>query len=102
MTHLAALRSKKSLRDAFASYFKNKNQTLVKFNFEAISVSVGDVIVQVDERYVRTTEVESLLGDPSTAKLELGWEPKISVRKVCSKMVRCDYLEASKSFLRTN
>jgi len=69
---------------------------------ETIAVSVGDVIVRVDERYFRPTEVESLLGDPSKAKLELGWEPEISVREMCSEMVRCDYLEASKSFSSSN
>ena len=68
---------------------------------EASSVSVGDVIVRVDERYFRPTEVKSLLGDSSKAKLELGWEPEISVREMCSEMVRFDYLEASKGFSRS-
>ena len=38
-------------------------------------VKVGDVIVKVDPRYYRPTEVETLLGDPSKAKAKLGWEP---------------------------
>ena len=38
----------------------------------------GNKIVQVDERYFRPAEVESLLGDPSKAKEILHWEPKVS------------------------
>src|SRR5437868_4723242 len=38
----------------------------------------GDCIVSVDSRYFRPTEVETLLGDPSKAKMKLGWQPKIT------------------------
>jgi GDPmannose 4,6-dehydratase len=47
----------------------------------------GDVIVKVDPRYFRPTEVETLLGDPSKAKRLLGWEPEISAREMCREMV---------------
>ncbi len=40
----------------------------------------GDVIVKVDPRYFRPTEVETLLGDPSKAKQKLGWEPTTTLR----------------------
>ncbi|NOY71114.1 MAG: GDP-mannose 4,6-dehydratase [Gammaproteobacteria bacterium] len=50
----------------------------------------GNCIVQVDPRYFRRTEVETLLGDPSKAKKELGWEPKISFRALVSEMVQAD------------
>ena len=39
-------------------------------------ISLGNVVVAVDPRYFRPTEVETLLGDASKAKRELGWEPK--------------------------
>jgi len=45
----------------------------------APAVKKGDVIVRVDPRYFRPTEVETLLGDPSKAKQRLGWSPEISL-----------------------
>ncbi len=50
----------------------------------------GQVIVQVDPRYFRPTEVETLLGDPSKAKKQLGWEPKITLEEMVAEMVRED------------
>jgi GDPmannose 4,6-dehydratase len=44
-------------------------------------------IVQVDQRYFRPTEVESLLGDAKKAKMKLGWEPRISFEELVSEMV---------------
>jgi len=55
----------------------------------------GDIIVRVDPRYFRPTEVESLLGDASKAKRELGWEPKISFDQLVREMVLAD-LEVAK------
>jgi GDPmannose 4,6-dehydratase len=52
---------------------------------------VGDVVVRVDPRYYRPTEVETLLGDPSKAKAKLGWEPRISTEQLCAEMVLSDY-----------
>ena len=59
-------------------------------------VNVGDVVVKIDPRYFRPTEVESLLGDPSKAKELLGWTPEISAQEMCSEMVRADLVEAKK------
>jgi len=50
----------------------------------------GKVIIKVDKNYFRPTEVETLLGDASKAKRKLGWEPKISFKKLVSEMVRED------------
>jgi len=50
----------------------------------------GDVIVRIDPRYFRPTEVESLLGDASKAKKQLGWEPKISFTELVEEMVKED------------
>jgi GDPmannose 4,6-dehydratase len=55
----------------------------------------GQVIIRVDPRYFRPTEVESLLGDASKAKRELGWEPKISFGELVREMVLAD-LEVAK------
>ncbi len=56
----------------------------------APALSIGDVIVEVDERYFRPAEVETLLGDPAKAKHELGWEPEITVQEMCAEMVAED------------
>ncbi|SUE72820.1 putative GDP-mannose 4,6-dehydratase [Ectopseudomonas oleovorans] len=58
-------------------------------------MNVGDVIVRVDPRYFRPTEVETLLGDPSKAKQKLGWVPEITVQEMCAEMVREDLKVAS-------
>ncbi len=57
---------------------------------------VGDVIVEVDPRYFRPTEVETLLGDPALAKKELGWEPKISFEEMVKEMILEDISVAAK------
>ena len=59
----------------------------------------GDVIVKVDPRYFRPTEVETLLGDPSKAKRELGWEPKVSIDELVREMVQSDYQLAKRDSL---
>ena len=56
----------------------------------------GDVIIRIDPRYYRPTEVEELLGDASKAKEELNWEPKITLETMISEMVKEDLKIASK------
>ena len=48
----------------------------------------GDVLVEIDPRYFRPTEVDLLIGDPSKAKDKLGWEAKIELEELVSEMVR--------------
>ena len=59
----------------------------------------GKCVVQVDSRYFRPTEVETLLGDPTKAKQKLGWTPKISFSELVSEMVREDYKSAQRDEL---
>jgi GDPmannose 4,6-dehydratase len=59
----------------------------------------GQVIVSVDHRYFRPTEVETLLGDPSKAKTKLGWEPKISFDEMVKEMVSEDLKSAERDEL---
>ena len=54
----------------------------------------GDVIVKVDPRYYRPTEVETLLGDPTKAKQKLGWVPKITLPELVKEMVEADFASA--------
>lgn len=56
----------------------------------ATTLAVGDVILRIDPRYFRPAEVETLLGDPSQAKKDLGWEPAISTREMCREMIAED------------
>lgn len=59
----------------------------------------GKCIVQVDPRYFRPTEVETLLGDPTKAKEKLGWIPKITFEELVAEMVREDYKSAERDEL---
>ena len=73
-----------SFDESSASYDDNGARLKIKGPKE------GDVIIRIDPRYFRPTEVESLLGDPSKAKNELGWEPKISFEELVKEMVLAD------------
>jgi GDPmannose 4,6-dehydratase len=74
--------------------------TVVKIDGDkAPGLKVGDVVVQIDPRYFRPTEVETLLGDPSKAKEKLGWVPEITVQEMCAEMIREDWKQAAKAAL---
>jgi len=62
----------------------------------------GNVIVKVDSRYFRPTEVETLLGDPSKAKQKLGWTPSTSFEELVAEMVREDLKSAERDELVKN
>jgi len=59
-----------------------------------IDVASGRVLVEVDVRYFRPTEVEALCGDASKARAKLGWEPKVSLAELTRMMVEADLAEA--------
>lgn len=65
----------------------------------APAVKTGDVIVRIDPRYFRPSEVETLLGDPCKAKEKLGWVPEITVQQMCAEMVASDLEEAKRHAL---
>jgi len=67
--------------------------------YSAPALNVGDVIVRVDSRYFRPAEVETLLGDPSKAKQELGWIPEITAQDMCREMVAHDLAQAQQHAL---
>lgn len=72
----------------------------VKGEILAPKIKLGDVVVRVDPKYFRPTEVETLLGDPTYAKNKLGWEPEITVQEMCAEMVLADLNQAKrKAFL---
>ena len=57
-------------------------------------IATGKIIVRVDPKYFRPTEVETLLGDPSKAKQKLGWVPEITVEQLCQEMMAHDLEQA--------
>jgi GDPmannose 4,6-dehydratase len=59
----------------------------------------GNVVVAVDPRYFRPTEVDALLGDASKARRELGWEPRISFDELVREMVESDLNSAQRDAL---
>jgi len=59
-------------------------------NEKGINADTGEVLVEVDEKYFRPTEVELLLGDPTKAKNELGWKHKYSFKELVEEMVSAD------------
>ena len=72
------------------------NSLLADRHVARLSLKPGDVLVKVDPRYFRPTEVETLLGDASKAKNKLGWEPEISFEELVREMAREDLLLAAK------
>ena len=66
---------------------------------KAPALKPGDVVVRVDPRYFRPAEVETLLGDPTKAKRQLGWEPRITAREMCAEMAAEDLKLARRAAL---
>ena len=68
-------------------------------NEVGIDIATGKVIIRIDSRYFRPTEVETLLGDSTKAKEKLGWIPKISFKDLVKEMVVYDLNIAKKDSL---
>ena len=66
---------------------------------DAPALKVGQVVVRIDPRYFRPTEVETLLGDPSKAKKDLGWVPEITLDEMVQEMVAHDLGKAKQHAL---
>jgi len=65
-------------------------------------VTIGDVIVKVDPKYYRPTEVELLIGDPTKAMTKLGWKPKYDLASLVKEMVASDIMLFKKELLIKN
>jgi GDPmannose 4,6-dehydratase len=66
---------------------------------KAPAVKPGDVLLRIDPRYFRPAEVETLLGDPTKAKKDLGWVPEITAQEMCAEMVADDLRTARRHAL---
>jgi len=62
----------------------------------------GKIVIKIDPRYFRPCEVETLLGDPSKASRELGWEAKTTLEELVNEMIQEDLLLAKKEVLISN
>ncbi|MDU4959261.1 MAG: GDP-mannose 4,6-dehydratase [Sporomusaceae bacterium] len=71
-------------------------------NEKGINTDTGDVLVEVDPRYFRPTEVDLLLGDAVKAQQRLGWTPRTTLTQLCSMMVKADLEEARRDLLCQN
>jgi len=78
---------------------ENEVGIVSKVTGDRAKVKVGEVIVKVDPRYFRPTEVETLLGDPSKAKQKLGWVPQTTFEELVIEMVESDYTSARRDSL---
>ncbi|MCW7537307.1 GDP-mannose 4,6-dehydratase [Aquabacterium sp. A7-Y] len=72
---------------------------VTKVEGDKAKCKVGDVIVRVDPRYYRPTEVETLLGDPTKAKEKLGWTPTTTFDELVREMIEADYTAARRDSL---
>tara|TARA_B100000212_G_scaffold339413_1_gene317842 strand:+ start:134 stop:1237 length:1104 start_codon:yes stop_codon:yes gene_type:complete len=83
---------------------KGKDKKAIKWKgsgLEEVGIrsDTNEVVVRIDPKYFRPTEVETLLGNPEKAKIKLGWTPKISLEELISEMILQDKLEAKKQSL---
>ncbi len=72
-------------------------------NTGKFNVEIGKVVVKVDPRYYRPTEVDLLIGDPTKANTKLGWKPKYTLAEMVKEMVASDIVIFEKErFLKDN
>ena len=84
----------------------DKNSPGIPINWENEGVNeIGrradtkEIVIKIDPRYFRPTEVNTLLGDASKAKNKLGWEPKVNLEDLVKEMIHFDIEEAKKESL---
>jgi GDPmannose 4,6-dehydratase len=64
-----------------------------------LDASTGKVLIAIDPRYYRPTEVDLLIGDPSKAREKLGWEPKVKLAELVKMMIKTDEKSVLKNSL---
>ena len=66
-------------------------EMVAKLGLNELYLKPGTIVVQVDEKYFRPTEVDLLLGDPTKSKTKLGWEPKYDLAALVKDMIQSDF-----------
>ena len=84
---------------AFSGVGTHEIATVSRVDGTRARCKVGDVVVKVDPRYYRPTEVETLLGDPTKAREKLGWTPTTTLPQLIREMVDADYDAARRDSL---
>ncbi|WP_316813514.1 GDP-mannose 4,6-dehydratase [Pedobacter heparinus] len=76
-------------------------EMVLKMGLNDVNLKPGAVVVQVDEKYFRPTEVDLLLGDPTKANTKLGWKPKYNLALLVEDMIQSDlHLMKKDEYLR--
>ncbi|MFY8127806.1 MAG: GDP-mannose 4,6-dehydratase [Chitinophagaceae bacterium] len=75
---------------AFRGEAENEEGYVVACTNQDYQLEIGKVVVKVDPRYYRPTEVDLLIGDPTKANSKLGWTPKYTLAEMCKEMVESD------------
>ncbi len=84
---------------AFSGSGEQEVATVTAVTGDKAQCKVGDVVVRVDPRYYRPTEVETLLGEPEKARRKLGWTPQTTLDELVREMVQSDYASARRDDL---
>ena len=66
-------------------------EIVAKLGLDDTNLKPGTIVVQVDEKYFRPTEVDLLLGDPTKANTKLGWTPKYDLQALVKDMIQSDF-----------
>jgi GDPmannose 4,6-dehydratase len=75
---------------SFEGEAENEVAKVVACNNPLYQLELEKIVVRIDPKYYRPTEVDLLIGDPTKSKTQLGWEPKYDVAALCSEMVQSD------------
>lgn len=70
----------------------DKEEGYILFNNGKYDLNLGEVVVRVDPKYYRPTEVDLLIGNPQKANLKLGWKPKYDLNSLVKEMMESDLL----------
>ena len=67
-------------------------------NHPDYQLETGKIVVRVDPKYYRPTEVDLLIGDPTKSKTQLGWKPKYNLEALVKDMIKSDIALAKKQY----
>lgn len=75
---------------AFEGHGEDEVAIVTKVTNADCKLAVGDIVVEVDKRYFRPTEVDTLIGDATKARQQLGWEPLYTLDEIIKEMLQAD------------
>lgn len=80
----------KNKTEEYIAKLKEKHPDLNNFELDLRHLKIGDILIEIDPRYFRPTEVDFLLGDASKAKEKLDWKPEVTFKELVKIMVEYD------------